>query len=226
MPGAREIITGENLDDVPEASIIRDSSKVPRAIAVPMRLRVGYLCGDSSQSMSFESLANAASQVLTNQHQLLQHPLAPILCDLFRLPKSGVRYVFGDVTTPPKHFMANGWSAGINTFAKGVVIDVPISEDFPSAGHWLYFLHVISWKKFSGCPLRGERKSWYKNITVPYECVSDSNVRKMLPVEMRKSIDQISGKFYFSTLGEREIPLDVNLASVFAIQILLSQAGR
>ena len=221
-PGFRELAPGETLDGVPDDHIVRDGSGIPRALKVPMRLRQGYLCGDGTQLSSFESLARAASQVLTDGHELLSHSLAEDMYDLFRGPRGGVRYVFGDVPSQPTEFMASGWKAGVLVFEHGVVIDVPIAESVPGVEHWLLLLHRLSWRRHQGSPLSGARLAWHENTTVPYEWVSRQDIDQQLPTVWQKRFAQISGKSYYSILGERDRPLDVNLASVFAIQLLLS----
>ncbi|MBE3097864.1 MAG: toll/interleukin-1 receptor domain-containing protein [Candidatus Atribacteria bacterium] len=221
-PGFREVTAGETLDGIPVEKIVRDGSGVPRAVTVPMRLRFGYLCGDPTQLASFESLAKSASQVLTDEHDLHSHPLAEDMCDLFRKPRGGVRYVFGDVPSQPTQFMANGWAAGVLVFENGVLIDEPIAEDFPGVGHWLLLLHRLSWRKHRGCPLTGARLAWDGNMTVPYEWVSGSENLQQLSTEIQKTFAKVSGKSFYSVLGDRDCPLDVNLASVFALRLILS----
>ena len=220
----RELVPGKPINGFQDEQIIRDNSGVPRAVAVPMRPRWGYLCGDGSWLSKFELLAKAASQVLTDEPELVNHPFAEDLCDLFRKPRGGVRYVFGDVPSSPLQFMARGWNAGILAFQNGVLIDMPITEEFPGVGHWLLLLHRLSWRKHSGCPLTGARIAWHGNVTVPYEWVSEPESIQRLPTEVRNSFAGISGKSYYSILGERDRPLDVNLASVFAIRLILSAA--
>lgn len=224
-PGYRELASGESLDRVPEEQIVRDGGGTPRAIQVPMRLRRGYLCGDHTQLAGFESLAKAVSHILTDDCELLRHELADDMCDLFRKPRGGVRYVFGDVPEQPKEFIANGWDAAGLVFENGVLIDVPIAESVPGVGHWLLLLHRLSWRRLPSCPLSGARLAWHENTTVPFEWVSQQEFNQQIPPEWSKCFAQISGKSYYSILGERDRPLDVNLASVFAIQLLLSGTG-
>ena len=221
-PGYREIKPGESVEQYNDDEVIRDQSGVPRAIKVPPRLRFGYLCGDCSQLDGFESLAKATSRILTGEPELHNHPLADDLCDLFRKPREGVRYVFGEVPSQPNKFGTNDWSTGVLPFQNGVLIDVPIAESFPGMGHWLLFLHRLSWRKLKGCPLRGSRMAWKGFESVPYEWVFDKGNQQQLPDPIQKIAGNISGKSFYSVLGEEKSPMDVNLASVFAIQQILS----
>src|SRR4029453_10891664 len=58
-PSFREPKSGETFEDSQTDGVIRDKSGVVRAVAVPMKLRRGYLCGQPSEEASgFEFLAN------------------------------------------------------------------------------------------------------------------------------------------------------------------------
>jgi nucleoside phosphorylase len=181
------------------------------------------LCGDHTAVQRFESLAEAASRVLTDVPDLSTHKFADEITDLFRSPFGGIRYVFGDVSNPPPHFMANGWQAGQLIYEHGVLIDMPIAESEPGIGHWLLLLHRLSWLRLPGSPLRGKRLAWHENTTVPYEWVIQQEFHTDLPEHWRERFAEIPTTSYYSVLGEREHPLDVNLASAFAIELMLSQ---
>jgi len=218
----RELRPGEAIDSIPEKRIVRDGSGLPRALFVPMRLRSSYLCGDSTALKSFQSLAEAASRALTEAPGLAEHDLATELTDLFRAPRGGIRYIFGDVPNPPPHFVARGWDAGVLQYEHGVLIDDPVAEDRPGVGHWLMLLHRLSWRRIQGSPLQGQRLGWHENTTVPYEWVVKREFDPGLPQQWRERFSQIPTTSYYSVLGDREHPLDVNLASVFAVDLLLA----
>ncbi len=221
-PQFREIRPGEEIGAIPADRIIRDGSGLPRAIFEPMRLRSSYLCGDSTALKSFESLAESASRALTGAPGLSEHEFAADLTELFRAPRGGIRYIFGDVPNPPPHFIANGWQAGRLIHEHGVLIDAPISEDRPGVGHWLLLLHRMSWQCSPGSPLRGKRLAWNENVTVPYEWVVEREFDPAWPQLWRERFSQIPTTSYYSVLGDREHPLDVNLASAFAVDLLLA----
>ena len=82
---------------------------------------------------------------------------------------------------------------------------------------WLGFLHVLGWQNLDFCPLRAERAIWHENTSI----LGD-------PAELQKTL----ATSLFATLKEK-IPLppryfastintDLNLASVYAIDSLLS----
>ena len=221
-PRFREVRPGESTDSIPEGRIVRDGSGVPRAVFEPMRLRQGFLCGDSGTLTSFQSLAESASRALTDAPDLSEHEVAASLTELFRTPRGGIRYVFGDVPNPPQHFIENGWQGGQVIYEHGVLIDVPISEDSPGYEHWLLLLHRLSWRRNPGSPLQGRRLAWHENMTVPYEWVVEREFDSNWPQSWRERFSQISTSSYYSLLGDREHPLDVNLASAFAVDILLA----
>jgi hypothetical protein len=221
-PRFREIRPGEAIDAIPEDRIIRDGSGLHRAVFEPMRLRSSYLCGDSTSLKSFQSLAESASRVLTDAPGLSEHELAADLTELFRVPRRGIRYIFGDVSNPPTHFIANGWQGGRLVYEHRVLIDVPIAEDPPGCTHWLLLLHRLSWRRNPGSPLQGQRLAWHENTTLPYEWVVEREFDPGLPGPWQERLAQIPTKSYYSVLSDRERPLDVNLASAFAVDILLS----
>jgi nucleoside phosphorylase len=221
-PSFREIRPGEAIETIPADRIVRDGSGLPRAVFEPMRLRSSYLCGDSTALKSFQSLAEAASRALTEAPGLADHELAQDLTDLFRAPRGGIRYVFGDVPNPPPHFITKGWQGGQLVYEHGVLIDVPIAESRPTVGHWLLLLHRLSWRRTPGSPLQGQRLAWHENTTVPHEWVVEREFDARWPQQWRERLAQIPTTSYYSVLGDREHPLDVILASAFALDILLA----
>lgn len=105
-------------------------------------------------------------------------------------------------------------------FENGVLIDVPLSESIPDAGHWLLLLHRLGWRHIEGTGLRAERRAWTDNVEVALEILlADSS---KYPEEFSKQFGSISKESFYSVLGTKDVPTDVNLASVFAIQLLLS----
>jgi hypothetical protein len=121
-PGFREAKSGETFDENDSSRVIRDRSGVVRAVAVPMKLRQGYFCGQPSEELSgFESLANVAATALAGSDNLHEHAFASDLTDLFRTPYAGVRYVFGEVSSVPNSFIAQGWGAGVLQFENVIV---------------------------------------------------------------------------------------------------------
>ncbi|QDT64309.1 5'-methylthioadenosine/S-adenosylhomocysteine nucleosidase family protein [Calycomorphotria hydatis] len=218
-PGFREFLpSDENLDS---KHVICDLEGTPRAVSTPMRLRRGFLCGQSDGELeNFESLANSAAKTLADAEELDKHPFAADLTDIFRKPRGLVRYVFGEINTAPSHPINKGWSAGIIQFKHGVLIDVPISESSPDASHWLLFLHRLGWRGIRGCPLVASRTAWDDHFEVRVELLGSENANA--PVELQQRLNAISKESYYSVLGTKEAPIDVNLASVFAIQAIVS----
>lgn len=223
-PWFREVRSSESLHDIADHRIVRDLSGAPRAIFEPQRVRFGYLCGDSNTLKAFESLAAIASRALVGAVGELEMESARDAEDLFRTPRGGIRYTFGTVTNPPEVFIARGWSAGILANPDGVLIDVPISESVPGSGHWLLLLHRLAWRGRS--PLYGRQLAWHENMTVPYEWVVEREFDHKFPEQIRERFSQIPTTAYYSILGERDHPLDVNLASVFAIDVLLTAKSQ
>jgi hypothetical protein len=214
------------LDGVPEQRILRDGSGQPRAFFQPARLRSSHLCGDAAALDAFGSLASAASRILTGAPTLADHEFADDLLDLFRQPLPGVRYIFGEVPRPPHEFVASGWNAGVLVFRNGILVDLPLSASAPSMEHWLLLLHRLSWRRIAGCPLNGTRFAWLGNFAVPLDGLTQKDLWAGLPDEWQKRCSQIPTTSYYSILGERDRPMDVNLASAFAIQLLLSNCSR
>jgi hypothetical protein len=64
--------------------------------------------------------------------------------------------------------------------------------------------------------------AWHKNTTAPYEWVVDRESKSGLPTQWEDRFAEIPSTSYYSILGERQRPLDVNLASALAISELLS----
>ncbi len=219
-PGFREAKSTENFED-DSRRVIRDRSGVPRAVATPMKLRQGYFCGQPSEEVdAFRALANAAATALAGAGDLREHVFATDLTDLFRKPCGGVRYVFGDVPSAPNQFIAHGWSAGVLQFEDGVLIDVPIAESAPNASHWLLLLHRLGWHHVEGSGLRAERKAWGGNVEVALEMLSHD--WSQYPDRSGPNFGNISPDSFYSVLGSKDAPLDINLASAFAIQLLLA----
>jgi hypothetical protein len=220
-PGFREVKADETFDENDSHRVVRDGSGIVRAVVVPMKLRQGYFCGQPAEEVSgFVSLANAAAAALAGSNNLHEHVFASDLTDLFRKPRGGVRHVFGEVPEAPNYFLAQGWSAGILKFENGVLIDVPISESTPDASHWLLLLHRLGWRQIEGSGLRAERKAWRDNVEVILGLHSGD--WSQYPEGFSKQFTDISTETYYSVLGKRDAPLDVALASVFAIQLLLA----
>ncbi len=219
-PGFREAKSDESFSD-PDR-VVRDGSGVVRAVAVPMKLRQGYFCGQPCEEVSgFESLANVAAMALAGANDLHEHVFASDLSDLFRKPRGGVRYVFGEVPSAPPQFMSRGWAAGVLQFENGVVIDVPISESNPNASHWMLLLHRLGWRQMQGSGLRAQRNGWSDNVEIAFDMLTQDWSK--YPEAFTQQFAGISRESYYSVLGTQDAPLDVNLASVFAIQLLLSE---
>src|SRR5262249_402481 len=83
-------------------------------------------------------------------------------------------------------------------------------------------LHRLAWRRILGSPLQGGRLAWAENTTVPYEWVSEHQFSLDFPNEWRARFAQIPTTSYYSVLGDEAHPLDVNLASAIAIDLLLS----
>jgi nucleoside phosphorylase len=221
-PGFREPKLHESFDESASTQVIRDGSGVIRAVAVPEKLRQGYFCGQPSEEvLSFESLANAAATTLAGSKSLHEHAFASDLVDLFRKPRGGVRYAFGEIPEAPNHFIAEGWNAGWLQFENGVLIDVPISESNPNASHWLLLLHRLGWRRVEGSGLRADRRSWNGNAEVDWEMLTQD--WSQYPEEFSRQFTNFSKDSFYSVVGTKEAPLDLNLASAFALQLLLAE---
>ncbi|MFP4029735.1 MAG: hypothetical protein ACLFWL_18305 [Candidatus Brocadiia bacterium] len=220
-PGYREPRPDECFDEDELEGVIRDGSGVVRAVSVPMKLRTGYFCGQPSEEVeAFQSLANAAAAALSGADDLDKHVYAPQLTQIFRQPRAGVRYVFGDVPNVPGKFIAQGWQAGVAQYEDGVVIDVPIAESTPNANHWILLLHRLGWENIEGTGLRAERKAWNGDVEVSLEMLTDCEA--WCPEGLVEELENISADSFYSVLGTKDSPMDVNLASAFAIRLLLS----
>jgi hypothetical protein len=220
-PHFRKVQPEESLEGIPPERIVRDQSGTPRAVFVPMRLRSSYLCGDTNSSTGFLALAEATSRSLAGI-DFDGCPFADETSEIFRKPRGGIRQVFGDITDPPRQFIAQGWDSGILLYHSGVLIETPLAEQHPDSAHWLLLLHQLAWRQVSGSPLQAQRLSWHENMTVPYEWVINREANVSVPTMIRETLAQMSTTSYYSVLGTREHPLDVNLASAFAIDLLLS----
>jgi len=217
-PTFREPNAGEIFDE--SMRVIRDGSGIVRAVPVTMRLRQGYYCGEPTVTVdAFKSLANAAAAGLAGANNLNEHFFASDLTDLFRKPRGGVRYLFGDVPETPNQFMASGWDAGVVQYENGVLIDMPISESSPSDGQWLILLHRLGWRRIVGSPLIAQRFAWNENIEVALEMLRDDSASDANG--LASLYEHVSSDSFYSVIGTKESPLNLSLASVFAIQLLL-----
>jgi nucleoside phosphorylase len=220
-PGFRGVDHGEDVSSYPEEKLIRDRSGIARAVFVPMKLRQGFYCGPAAELASvFKSLASTAAAALANATDLGNHPFAADLKDLFRPPRSGVRYVFGEVTGQPNQFISRGWSAGVIQFESGVLIDVPISEHAADEGHWLLLLHRLGWRPIRGSMVRAKRFSWEGNGEVAFEILHWKS--KPGGKHFADQFARFSTESFYSVLGSKETPDDLFLVSAFAINLLLS----
>ena len=71
-----------------------------------MRLRQAFYCGRPYDvATAYESLANAAATAMAGASDLNEHFFASDLTDIFRKPRGGVRYVFGDVPAAPNSLL-------------------------------------------------------------------------------------------------------------------------
>ena len=218
-PGFREPRPGEQFTD--NEGVVRDLNGVVRAVHVPMTLRRSYYCGrPSSEVTEFESLANMASLTLADATDLREHFLASELCDLFRPPRGGVRYIFGEVPEVPKQFISRGWACGVLRSENGILIDAPISESKPDSSNWMLLLHRLGWRKPKGSPLTAHRAHWDANIEVSCEMLALDQPR--YPAAVAQSLGKISRSSYYSVLGTKDSPVDAYLASAVAIQLLTS----
>lgn len=222
-PSFRHPFENETFED-DSKRVLRDSSGEVQAVFVPQKLRNGYYGGGPTHEVEpFKSLARSAANVLCDAEDLSHHPFAADMVDIFRQPRGGIRHVFGDVPQAPKHFISRGWNAGILQFNHGVLADVPISEREPNSGSWLLLLHRLAWRKIKGSGLFAERIAWKDNIEIVLESLTLK--RQHFPGDLGPAFQKISPESFYSALGSKDSPLDVNLASVLAIQLLLSEEG-
>lgn len=214
--------TEEDETSIDESKLVRDGSGKVQAVFVPMRLRQGFLCGPGSlETTQFESLADSAARSLSSAKDLQCHYLASELVDLFRNPRSGVRLIFGDVPSVPDHFIANAWNAGIAQFEHGVLIDCPIAESEPSCPHWLLLLHRLGWRSQPGSGLTAKQVCWGENVEADLQFLR-SGLRGM-PDDFTKQFENVSSESFYSIVGSKDAPLDVNVASALAINLLLAE---
>lgn len=220
-PGFRAVAADETFDAGSSHRVICDRSGVARAVAIPMKLRQGYFCGQPSEEVAaFESLADAAATALSSAKGLHEHFFASDLTDIFRKPRGGVRYIFGEISDAPNQFVARGWNAGVLQYEHGVLIDLPLAESKPDASHWMLLLHRLGWRQVDGSVLRAVRNAWNENLEVTLDSLTQDWSK--YPEDWAREFASISRDSYYSVLGTKDAPLDVNLASVFAIQLLLS----
>jgi nucleoside phosphorylase len=184
---------------------------------------MGYYCArDCSAVSHFTALADSAASILASDPDLPQHSLAGAISDLFRKPRSGVRYTFGTVDEPPDHFLAQGWGAGVIRYPDGVLIDVPIAESPANANNWVLMLHRIGWLRLSGAGLSAVCKAWKDNAEL--DITAWARRREIPPsARLHAAIPGISLESFYSILGSRESPMDVNLASALAIALLIQE---
>ena len=205
-----------------ESRPVKDGSGKVQAVFEPAKQRMGYLCGPESPEFApFESLANALVQAISNAKDLQEHYLGAELVEVFRRPRGGIRYAFGEVPMVPDQFIASGWQAGVAQFENGVLIDLPIGGSEPSSKDWLILLHKLAWRSEDGGGLSAKKVCWAGNTEAELDFLNfgleDS------PPDFAKQFDKISRNSFYSVLGSKDAPLDVYLASVFAIKLLLAE---
>jgi len=202
--------------------VVRDQCDVVHAVFEPMRLRSGYLCGKpSEEGNAFQTLATAVVNALKGATDFQNHFLSADLLDFVKKPAHGIRYVFGQIDDElPDTFVANGWQPGALAYEHGVLIDLPLASEKIDYNSWLLLLHRLGWKKIRGSGLRASRFAWGGNVEVEWETLTRDHSH--LPPAFLKQFDGVSRNSFYSVLGTKENPIDVNLASVFAIQLLLS----
>src|SRR5207245_2305629 len=89
--------------------------------------------------------------------------------------------------------------------------------------HWLLLLHRLGWRHVQGSGLRATRAAWDKNVEVELETLVRERSRYSGAISERFA--KVSKDSFYSVLGTKEAPLDVYLASVFAIQLLLAHTS-
>jgi nucleoside phosphorylase len=205
-----------------DTRVVRDRSGKVQAVFVPMRLRCGYYSGcPSDEVKKFEACASVAVNAMLGSKDLAAHFLGADLVEALKPPIGGIRYVFGEVGDVPSDFSANGWQAGVLQYENGVLIDLPLGGSQPNANNWVLMLHRLGWRKYAGSGLRAHKAAWGDNVEIEWENLSHD--WSHLPPALKKRLDSVSRKSFYSVLGSKDAPLDLNLASVFAIQLLLSE---
>lgn len=203
-----------------EEDLIRDQAGDIRAVAERSVSRFGYYFGKTKDTFEgFRYLATAAATALTGVSNLHEHVFASDLVDLFRRPRGGIRYVFGRVPSAPTKFIASGWDAGILQFKHGVLIDLPLGESEPDAEDWLLLIHRLGWHSVAGSALRAMRKAWKGNVECDVDSLPTNQAHKS--EEFKQWTDGISGSRFYSLIGSKQVPLDINLASALAIKLLV-----
>lgn len=195
--------------------VIRDKQGKPQAVFEPQRLRWSYLCNDAKVFSQFMSLATHAGRCLLGVQDSIISQLPMNLLPCFRQKSRTRVYVFGKVQTkvaPP----TSGWNCTILQEDDGIVISSPEGDDRTDDSAWLLLLHGLGWMHRTGSPLHAERWCWEENVYVAYESARNTSpeARSFLPT----IVDTSS---YYSVLGSQNSPIDVSLASVWAIQSLL-----
>lgn len=221
-PSFRAVLPDEDLSTTPDERIVRDQNGNPQAVSIRQKLRQGFYCGPAAETVGqFESLATAVATALSVAIDLVSHPFAAELTDLFRPPRGGVRYVFGDVPAVPDTFISRGWNAGVLQYPDGVLIDLPISETPVGASHWLLLLHRLGWRQISGSLVRAQRYCANGNSEIAFEMLDRDTTHT------RDGMDEFLSRFsresFYSMVGNKEVPDDLFLTSAFAINLLLTQ---
>lgn len=101
------------------------------------------------------------------------------------------------------------------------LIDVPIAESMPNSTHWTLLLHRLGWKRPKGSPLEAHRAIWEGNTEIAFDLIETDWSAYPKPIAMQ--LASISKTSFYSVLGTRESPVDVNLASVVAIELLTAE---
>ncbi|MFN3158289.1 MAG: hypothetical protein ACE37I_03175 [Rubinisphaera brasiliensis] len=219
-PSFREFHDGEEVRSIPEERIIRDASGMPRAVLVPGKDRMGYFCGPGFELREhFESLASMAASAIASTNDISHNPFAPQIQELFRRPRPCVRYVFGEVPEQPGRFISNGWKAGVMQFPHGVLIDLPLAEDFPGSGHWVLLLHQLGWQRSLGLGVRAARFAWEGRSEVDYGWLMQT--RHAQKDDFADKFSRFSLESFYSVLGSKDAPDDLFLSSVLGIDQLL-----
>ena len=217
-PTFREI-GPDTVDNHFAADVIRDKQYRPRAVLVKPRLREGYLCGNAEQSDAFKALAAATSLCLHAIPDGLWKRLPNALYWFFQPRSSYELLTFGTVKNIPP-IRHSGWETSVYPHDDGVAIVVPRTCAVKwSAEAWLLLLHQIGWSRINGLPVQAVRFAWEGNTSVSLEMLDGTIELSRFP--LTSLIGRIPGHSFYSTFGNRDAPLDVFVASVFAIQFLL-----
>lgn len=221
-PSYRAATEEESKQHEMDGKHVKDASGRIQAVFQPQKLRVGYFCGpESPEASKFESLANSVVQAISGAEDLHAHYLSSELIEAFRRPSGGVRYIFGDVPAVPNRFIAQGWNAGVAQFEDGVLIDVPVPGTPENAKNWVYFLHKLGWRTEKGGGISAVRTCWSGDTEAGLDFLNNS--LSGTPPEFARQFENMSKESFYSVLGTKEAPLDLYLASAFAIRMLLAE---